>query len=155
MIDPSGARQTRPFPSRQPQVYIRSAPLPTSGSKDPCPIKGISEDTRILILGCTFKENCPDLRNSKVFDVYKKLSEIGIKVDIWDPNIDSDFNHPYYDAHFINAPKTRQYDAMIVAVAHDEFLELGASNIRKLGKAPSVLFDVKSVFEIEESDLRL
>ena len=116
---------------------------------------GISKDTRILILGCTFKENCPDLRNSKVFDVYKKLSETGIKVDIWDPNIDSNFNHPHYDAHFINAPEIGQYDAMIVAVAHDEFLELGASHIRKLGKAQSVLFDVKSVFEIEESDLRL
>lgn len=114
---------------------------------------GISLETKVLILGCTFKENCPDLRNSKVFDIYEKFSDIGVSADIWDPNVDYE-NHSM-NVNWVEHPANGQYDGIIVAVAHNQFRELGISEIRAFGRPNNVLFDVKALFDSSDSDLRL
>ncbi|MFZ5672259.1 MAG: nucleotide sugar dehydrogenase [Pseudomonadota bacterium] len=110
--------------------------------------------SRILILGVTFKENCPDLRNSKVFDVIRTLYEYNAIIDVWDPQVD-----PRDSTNGIeikrDMPNSGEYDAVVVAVAHREFTELGAKAIRALGRPGAVFFDVKGVFAKDESDGRL
>lgn len=111
-------------------------------------------DARILVLGMTFKENCPDIRNTKVTGVIKKFVEFHARVDVYDPwvepsDVDSD------DFSLIGAPVNGDYDAIILAVAHREFREMGVDAIRQLGKAEHILYDVKSVFESRFVDGRL
>jgi UDP-N-acetyl-D-galactosamine dehydrogenase len=110
--------------------------------------------SRILILGATFKENCPDLRNSKVFDVIKTLYEYNAIIDIWDPQVDPRDKTSGIEIKR-DMPSSGDYDAIVVAVAHREFTELGAKAIRALGRPGAVLFDVKGVFAKQESDGRL
>ncbi len=116
---------------------------------------GISSDTKILILGCTFKENCPDIRNSKVFDLNRQFSNMGITTEIWDPVMnDKSLCLPLHTS-LIEYPKNGSYEAIVIAVAHKEFLELGARKIKRFGRPNAIIFDVKSLFKNEESDLRL
>lgn len=112
--------------------------------------------SRILVLGVTFKENCPDLRNSKVMDVISTLREYNAQVEVWDPQVDQATakNELKLTIHE-TAPPAENYDAVILAVGHKEFAELGAQKIRAFGRPGAIFFDVKGTFAKHESDGRL
>ncbi len=113
-------------------------------------------DSRILVLGLTFKEGCPDLRNTKVIDIVRELTSYHAKVDIYDPWIDvGEAQHEYQVTPLENNPKPGTYDAIVLAVAHPEFLEMGAAGIHALGKPGHVLYDVKSLLPKGDADGRL
>ena len=115
------------------------------------------DGANVLVMGLTFKENCPDLRNTKIVDIVKELKEYNIKVDITDPWCSSEeATHEYGLALTSNDELSQgKYDAIILAVAHNEFKELGVENIRKLGKENHVLYDLKYVLPKNEVDMRL
>jgi UDP-N-acetyl-D-galactosamine dehydrogenase len=112
-------------------------------------------DSKILILGLAFKENCPDLRNSKVMDVFNELQRFDAKVDVYDPWVDSDAAYHEYGLRPIKTPKPASYDAVVLAVGHDEFKTMGVRKIRGLAKKVHVLYDVKYLFGREQTDGRL
>jgi len=112
--------------------------------------------SRILVLGLAFKENCPDLRNSKVMDVVATLREYNAEVEAWDPQIDTGAAKAELDFTILEGPPpAARYDAVILAVGHREFAELGAKKIRAFGRPGAVFFDVKGLFAKHESDGRL
>lgn len=112
--------------------------------------------SRILVLGFTFKEGCPDVRNTKVIDIVRELQGYNAAVDIYDPWIDpAEAEHEYGVRPMAQAPEQDVYDAIVLAVAHPEFVHLGALGIHGYGKTNHVLFDVKSLFGKDESDGRL
>lgn len=118
--------------------------------------KGIAvKGARVLVLGLTFKENCPDLRNTRVVDVVSELQDYGIDVDVHDPWVDADEARHEYGLALSEAPEAGDYDAVVLAVAHDTFKECGAPAIRGLARDTHVFCDLKSVFARDESDLRL
>ncbi|MEO7050934.1 MAG: Vi polysaccharide biosynthesis UDP-N-acetylglucosamine C-6 dehydrogenase TviB [Rhodanobacter sp.] len=118
--------------------------------------KGINPvHARILILGLAFKENCPDLRNTRVVDIVETLRGYSVEVDIFDPWVDAAEARHEYGVELIDAPAPASYDAMIVAVGHRQFTELGSAGIRAFGKPSSVLYDVKYVLSREAVDGRL
>lgn len=110
---------------------------------------------KVLILGFGFKENCSDLRNTKVIDIVNELSEYGIKVDVHDPLINKDEARSEYGIELLDNPKNMTYDGIILAVAHDVYKEMGVQYIKKYGRKNHLFYDLKSVFDINESDLRL
>ncbi|MGH8209573.1 MAG: Vi polysaccharide biosynthesis UDP-N-acetylglucosamine C-6 dehydrogenase TviB [Steroidobacteraceae bacterium] len=110
---------------------------------------------RALVLGITFKENCPDIRNSKVVDVVRELQKNGAAVDIYDPWADNAELKHEYGLRVIRSLESRRYDVAVVAVAHKEFRELGAEGVRKLCKKSHVLYDIKQVFPAAQVDGRL
>ena len=110
---------------------------------------------RALVLGITFKENCPDIRNSKVVDVVRELQKNGAEVDIYDPWADNGELKHEYGLRVIRDLKPRTYDAAVVAVAHKEFRELGSEGVRRLCKKNHVLYDIKHVFPARQVDGRL
>lgn len=99
--------------------------------------------SNILILGLTFKENCPDIRNTRVVDIIAELEDYNANVDVYDPWVDPHEALEEYGVELVPTLKQGHYDAIIIAVAHSQFRELGAESIRALGKAESVIFDVK------------
>jgi UDP-N-acetyl-D-glucosamine/UDP-N-acetyl-D-galactosamine dehydrogenase len=111
--------------------------------------------SRALVLGITFKENCPDIRNSKVVDVIRELQKCGAKVDIYDPWADRAECKHEYGLRPIRTLTPRTYDTVVVAVGHREFAELGAEGVRKLCKKNHVVYDIKHVFRSSEVDGRL
>jgi UDP-N-acetyl-D-galactosamine dehydrogenase len=111
--------------------------------------------SRALVLGVTFKENCPDIRNSKVVDVVRELQKSGAQVDIYDPWADNAELKHEYGLKVIRDLKPRTYDVVVVAVAHKEFRELGVEGLRKLCKKAHVVYDIKLVFPASEVDGRL
>ena len=113
------------------------------------------DGARVLVLGLTFKENCPDLRNTRVVDVVTELHEFGISVDVYDPWADPDEARDEYGIGLAAQLAPGSYDGLILAVAHDEFRNMGAKSIRAFGQPSHVLYDLKNVFGIDESDLRL
>lgn len=114
------------------------------------------DGSRVLVLGLTFKENCPDLRNTRVVDILKELEEYNVKADVFDPWIDAEEAKHEYGITPISQPETGVYDSVIVAVAHNEFRALGAEGIRAFGKPEKhVLYDLKYVLSANQSDLRL
>ena len=113
------------------------------------------EGSRVLVLGLTFKENCPDLRNTKVVDIIAELQEYGVQVDCYDPWINAKEAEHEYGITPVAELAEGQYDGIILAVAHKEFVEMGASSIRALGKPENVLYDLKYVLPREAADLRL
>ncbi|MFW2006909.1 Vi polysaccharide biosynthesis UDP-N-acetylglucosamine C-6 dehydrogenase TviB [Acinetobacter baumannii] len=113
------------------------------------------EGAKVLVLGLSFKENCPDIRNTKVIDIVKELQEYHMDVDVYDPWIDSEETQHEYGITPVKQPTAGQYDAVILAVAHNEFKEMGIEAIRSLGKASHVLYDLKYVLAQSESDIRL
>lgn len=113
------------------------------------------EGARVLILGLSFKENCPDVRNTKVIDIVHELQEYNIEVDIYDPWIDKAEAEREYHIMPVEQPIVNGYDSIILAVAHSEFVEMGIAHIRSLGKANHVLYDLKYVFAKEDTDIRL
>ncbi|MDD5036586.1 MAG: Vi polysaccharide biosynthesis UDP-N-acetylglucosamine C-6 dehydrogenase TviB [Methylococcaceae bacterium] len=108
--------------------------------------------SNILILGLTFKENCPDIRNTRVIDIIKELQDYNVEVDVYDPWADAHETHEEYGIDLISEPKQGHYDAVIVAVAHQEFRDLGVEKIRALGKPESVIFDVKYILPKDQVD---
>jgi UDP-N-acetyl-D-galactosamine dehydrogenase len=110
---------------------------------------------RILVLGLAFKENCPDLRNSKVADVIRELKKFGAKVDVFDPWVDKAEAQHEYGIKPVGKPTKGRYDAVVLAVAHNEFKNMGIAEIRSFAKKSHVLYDIKYVFEASEVDGRL
>ncbi|WP_019023445.1 MULTISPECIES: Vi polysaccharide biosynthesis UDP-N-acetylglucosamine C-6 dehydrogenase TviB [unclassified Thioalkalivibrio] len=119
--------------------------------------KGINPvGARILLMGLTFKENCPDLRNTRVMDIYHTLHGYNTEIVVFDPWVDpEEAEHEYGITPITSAPEADSFDAIIVAVPHQTFLDMGVEAIRALAHPQAVLFDVKSVFPREASDLRL
>lgn len=113
------------------------------------------DGAKVLMLGLTFKENCPDIRNTKVVDIVRELAEYNVSVDVFDPWVDAEVAVHEYGITPASEPAPGTYDAIVLAVAHDEFRKMGAGEIRKLGKANHVLYDLKYVLASSESDLRL
>ncbi|MBE4606041.1 Vi polysaccharide biosynthesis UDP-N-acetylglucosamine C-6 dehydrogenase TviB [Vibrio navarrensis] len=113
------------------------------------------EGANVLVMGLTFKENCPDLRNTKVVDIVAELKEYNINVDIMDPWCSNDEAQHEYGLSLCEQPKTNHYDAIIMAVAHNEFRDMGAEAIRALGKAEHVLYDLKYILDKQNVDMRL
>jgi UDP-N-acetyl-D-galactosamine dehydrogenase len=112
--------------------------------------------SRVLVLGLAFKENCPDIRNTRVIDIVRELGDFGAEVEVFDPWIDCAGAEREYGLRVLGAePAGGGYDAVILAVAHRQFREMGAGRIRAMAGEPSVFCDVKGVFAREESDLRL
>ena len=110
---------------------------------------------RVLMLGITFKENCPDIRNSKVVDVVRELEKYGAQIDIHDPWADAKECRHEYGLRLTRSLKKNGYDAAIVAVAHNEFRDLGVAHLRKLCRKNHVLYDIKHVFPAAQVDGRL
>ena len=113
------------------------------------------ENANVLVMGLAFKENCPDLRNTKVVDSINALKRYNINVDVYDPWVDPDAAAHEYGITPIDMPKPEQYDAIVLAVAHREFREMGAAGLRRFGKKDHVLFDLKYVLPKTDTDLRL
>ena len=113
------------------------------------------DGARVLVLGLTFKENCPDVRNTKVVDIVKELTDYNVQADVFDPWVDAAEAQHEYGIAPISKPQPGSYDAVVVAVAHDQFKSMGAEGMRLLGKPQHVLYDLKYVLSAHESDLRL
>ena len=113
------------------------------------------DGARVLILGLTFKENCPDLRNTRVVDVVAELRDYGVQVNVHDPWVDPAEAAYEYGITLVGTPEPEAYDGIILAVAHDIYREVGVSALRGYGRPSHVFCDLKSVFAPEDSDLRL
>lgn len=113
------------------------------------------QGARVLVMGLAFKENCPDLRNTRVVDIVRELAEYDVKADVYDPWVSGEEAQHEYGIVPVQQPAEGVYDAVILAVAHREFKAMGAPAIRALGKADHVLFDLKYILTAQESDLRL
>jgi UDP-N-acetyl-D-glucosamine/UDP-N-acetyl-D-galactosamine dehydrogenase len=111
--------------------------------------------SRILILGLTFKENCPDIRNTKVVDMVRELADLGAKVDVHDPWADADEAQAEYGIPLVAEPEAGAYDAIVLAVAHAQFRDLGATGVRAFGADPSVVYDIKHLLPAGAVDGRL
>lgn len=113
------------------------------------------EDARVLVMGLTFKENCPDIRNTRIVDIVKELGEYNIKVDVYDPWVDVEEAQHEYGITPVSQPEVGAYDGVILGVAHKQFAEMGIEAIRALGKPQHVLYDLKYLFSAEQTDIRL
>lgn len=112
------------------------------------------KSARVLVMGLTFKENCPDLRNTRVIDVIRELEEYGVQVDVHDPWASPEEAAQEYGVKLVE-PTPSSYDAILLAVAHSQFSELGAEKIRNFGKASHILYDLKYLLSADQVDLRL
>jgi UDP-N-acetyl-D-glucosamine/UDP-N-acetyl-D-galactosamine dehydrogenase len=110
---------------------------------------------KILVLGLAFKENCPDVRNSKVVDIVRELELFDAQVDVFDPWIAAEAAKREYGIRLIDSPKRSAYDAIVIAVGHDLFKQLGPRKIRRFGRKTHLLFDVKYLFPADDTDQRL
>jgi UDP-N-acetyl-D-galactosamine dehydrogenase len=117
--------------------------------------KILAKGSKILVLGLTFKENCPDLRNSKVADVVRELKNYGARVDVYDPWIDHDEAEHEYGIRPVSRVRDGVYDAAVMAVSHKEFREMGISRVRKACKKNHVVYDIKYLFPADQVDGRL
>ncbi len=118
--------------------------------------KGVQPNgSRILIMGLTFKENCPDVRNTKVVDIITELSTYGAEIDVYDPWVDRDECSQEYGINLTDAPEQGAYDVVILAVAHQQFKDMGEQGIKAYGKDKSVFFDIKYLLPKESVDGRL
>jgi len=109
----------------------------------------------VLVMGLTFKENCPDVRNTKVVDIVTELAEFDINVDVYDPWVNPAAAKHEYNIELISAPKSAYYDAVIFAVAHNEFKALSATDIKAMMKSEHVIYDLKYMLDKELADIRL
>jgi UDP-N-acetyl-D-galactosamine dehydrogenase len=112
-------------------------------------------DSNILIMGFTFKENCPDLRNTRVVDVFEELSGFHCNIDVYDPWIDKEESIREYGITPVEQPEQGKYDAVIIAVEHHQFKAMGIDAIRALGKENHVLYDIKYILPAKQVDGRL
>ena len=104
------------------------------------------KNSNVLILGVTFKEDCPDIRNTKVIDIVENLEEENCIVDIYDPIADSRLLEKTYSRKLVKELKENTYDAILITVGHEEFRLMGLEKIRSYGREKSVIYDVKSLF---------
>ena len=112
-------------------------------------------DSNILIMGLTFKENCPDLRNTRVVDLVKEFDWYNCNVDVYDPWVDKDEAYDEHGIKPVDEPIKGKYDAIIIAVAHDEFKDLSIKQIKAFGTDNHILYDIKYLFKANEVDGRL
>jgi UDP-N-acetyl-D-galactosamine dehydrogenase len=110
---------------------------------------------RVLVMGLAFKENCPDLRNTRVVDIIDELKGYEAQVDVWDPWVDPAEAMHEYGIALAAEPEAGAYDAIVLAVAHKQFADMGPAAIRALGKTAAVVFDVKGVLPVGAAELRL
>jgi UDP-N-acetyl-D-glucosamine/UDP-N-acetyl-D-galactosamine dehydrogenase len=113
------------------------------------------QGARVLVMGLAFKENCPDLRNTRVVDIVKELAEYDVQADVYDPWVSAEEAQHEYGITPVRQPEPAAYDAIIIAVAHEQFKAMGAPALRALGKPQHVLYDLKYVLPAADSDLRL
>jgi UDP-N-acetyl-D-galactosamine dehydrogenase len=113
------------------------------------------DGARVLVMGFAFKENCPDLRNTRVVDMVTELKDYNCKVEVYDPWVMADEVESEYGITSVVVPELGIYDAIIVAVAHDQFKAMGPASIRRFGKSKHILYDLKYIMSEAESDLRL
>lgn len=113
------------------------------------------QDARVLILGLTFKENCPDLRNTRVVDVVREFEDYGAQVDVYDPWVDAAEAAHEYGISPIEKPAAGVYDAIVLAVAHNKFRELSLAEVRAMGSPQCVLYDIKGILPKDEIEGRL
>lgn len=113
------------------------------------------DGSKVLILGLTFKENCPDIRNTMIIQVMTELEQYGVDVECYDPWVDPALVEVAYGVEVIDTPESNKYDGIILAVAHDQFKAIGAKKIREFGKVDHILYDLKYVLSADEVDLRL
>lgn len=111
--------------------------------------------SNILIMGFAFKENCPDLRNTRVIDIVSELQNYHANVDVYDPWVDPEEAQHEYNITPIEKPETGKYDAIILAVGHQDFLQMGVEDIRALGTQSHILYDIKSILPKDKVDARL
>ena len=112
-------------------------------------------DANVLIMGLTFKENCTDHRNTRVIDLVKEFKKFNCNVDIYDPWVNKNEANDEYNIQLIDKPTNGKYDAIVLAVAHDEFKALSEEQIRAYGKVNHILYDIKYLLKANESDGRL
>ena len=112
-------------------------------------------NAKLLVLGLAFKENCPDIRNTKVVDVVTELESFNCNVDIYDPWVNSKEAKASYDINIVKTLKRGSYDGVLIAVAHKEFSDMGIKKIRSLCKSNNVIYDLKYIFNEADIDLRL
>jgi UDP-N-acetyl-D-galactosamine dehydrogenase len=110
---------------------------------------------KILIMGISFKENCPDIRNSKIIDLYKFIAREGISVDIYDPIVNPKELKKMYKLKLVKKIYKNTYDGIIIAVRHLEFKNLGLRKIKNFCKKKSIIFDLKSLFLGQKTDFSL
>jgi UDP-N-acetyl-D-galactosamine dehydrogenase len=115
----------------------------------------VPREARVLMLGLSFKENCPDVRNTKVVDIIAELESYGARVDVHDPWVRAAEAKAEYDIDLVSKPRQGAYDVVIIAVAHDEFRALGEKGFRAYGKTKSILYDIKYVLPPSAVDGRL
>ena len=113
------------------------------------------EGSNVLIMGLSFKENCPDLRNTRVVDVVKKLLTYHAKISVFDPWVSKTEAKTELNIDLINKPELNYYDAIIITVAHTKFKDMGIAGIEALGKKKRVIYDLKYLLPASKSDLRL
>ncbi|MBI1867915.1 MAG: Vi polysaccharide biosynthesis UDP-N-acetylglucosamine C-6 dehydrogenase TviB [Methylocystis sp.] len=113
------------------------------------------EGARVLVMGLAFKENCPDIRNTRVVDIVRELADYNVAADVYDPWVSVEEAQHEYGLTPIAEPRPGSYDAIILAVAHDQFRAMGAGSIRALGKEEHVLYDLKYILSPEDADVRL
>ena len=111
--------------------------------------------SKILIMGLSFKENCPDIRNTKIIDIYNDLLAAGCDIDIYDPWISKEAAFNEFGIDVIDYPEKSKYDGILIAVGHNEFKSMGAPAIREFGNTKHILFDLKYLFNASDVDLRL
>jgi UDP-N-acetyl-D-glucosamine/UDP-N-acetyl-D-galactosamine dehydrogenase len=112
-------------------------------------------DSHVLIMGLTFKENCPDIRNTRIVDVIAELKDYGIRVDVWDPVADAEEALHEYGISLIREPEVGRYDGVIAAVKHEAFCAMGIKSVRTICKAGGIVYDLKGIFAVGEADLSL
>jgi UDP-N-acetyl-D-galactosamine dehydrogenase len=113
------------------------------------------DGANVLVMGLTFKENCPDIRNTKVVDIINELRDFNVNIDIYDPWASAESAKHEYGLNLTGSPAMGKYDGIIVAVAHRQFKEMGVAGVRSFGKDQHVFYDLKCIFEHGQSDLRL
>ena len=113
------------------------------------------ENAKILMMGISFKENCPDIRNTKVVEIYKELIDLGANVDVFDPWVKKEEAKKEFQIDLIDEVRKDYYDAILICVKHDSFKKLGLRKIRFFGKTQHVLYDLKYLFGRADTELRL
>lgn len=109
----------------------------------------------ILVMGLSFKENCPDIRNTKIIDLIESLKDYDLNLDIYDPWVDPKEVKKEYGLQPIQQLKQGYYDAIVLAIGHQKFIDFGYEYIKKLGREKSIIYDLKNIFELNQSDIRL
>ncbi|ATG90875.1 Vi polysaccharide biosynthesis UDP-N-acetylglucosamine C-6 dehydrogenase TviB [Methylomonas koyamae] len=113
------------------------------------------QEANVLIMGLTFKENCPDIRNTRVVDIVAELHTYGVNVDVYDPWVNGEEARHEYAISPVDHPEKGKYDAIILAVAHDQFRQMPIAEIRSLGTPRTIIYDLKYLFPADQTDARL